>query len=78
MKLPLIELDKANHFIYGNILALIFSLFLSIEISLLAVFAVANGKEIYDKVSGKGTLDIMDVVWTMFGAITIFIATTFS
>ena len=50
----------------------------SLATILFAVFVVATSKEIYDKFSGKGTPDIMDIVWTMFGAITIFIATTFS
>ena len=66
--IPVIPADKANHISYGAALACI-GAFHSVlaGAALCAVFAV--GKEIYDKVSGKGTPDVLDAVATLIGGV---------
>ena len=62
----LIPQDKANHFVYGAILASAGALY-SIEVGAALCLAVAVGKEIYDRVSGKGHPEIADIVATVVG-----------
>jgi hypothetical protein len=70
--LPLIPLDKANHFAYGVAISSVGSLHSILSgVVLCALFAV--GKEVYDAISKKGTPDVMDVVATMLGVIPILI-----
>jgi len=64
MKLPLIPLDKANHFIYGFMIFFISNLFMNPYISLIIVFTFALGKEIYDE-----RLDWKDIFFTMIPGI---------
>ena len=70
MTLPLIPQDKANHFVYGNILCFVLNLFFIPTATIITIFVLALGKEIYDYVSKKGTPEIMDIVWTMIGVST--------
>lgn len=60
--------DKALHFIAGVLLFAV-GHFISIPVGLFLAFAYAAGKEIYDKVSGKGNPEFMDFVWTCAGGI---------
>lgn len=69
MFLPIIDKDKANHAIYGMVIfAIVYFLFTwQIAIAVVCFFAV--GKELYDKISGKGTPDFMDTVYTIAGGL---------
>ena len=65
----LIPVDKANHFIAGTVIYCLSALFLSAPMALIPVLVVAAGKEVYDGVSKKGTLDVIDYLFTIAGAI---------
>jgi hypothetical protein len=76
--LPLIPHDKANHYVYGSIIAsvtfaiafnIISVIMLALVIAFVATTIVAVGKELYDKISGKGVPDFYDVVYTIAGGI---------
>lgn len=76
-KLPLIEQDKANHFIYGILIYYMFKLAASIVFgavtgilvgSIIGVIA-AIGKEIYDRRHPNHTPDWKDAVWTIAGVV---------
>lgn len=75
MKFPLIPQDKANHAVYGSAIftaVAVLAAFLGglpLLAGLAAVTAVAIVKEIYDKVSGTGTPDPWDFVWTVGGGV---------
>jgi hypothetical protein len=73
MKLPFAQQDKANHFIYGNVLCFFFSLFFTPLVTITFMIIIAVGKEIYDNKTKTGTPELMDVVWTLLGALTILI-----
>ena len=70
-------IDKKKHVIVGILLFVLFNaigaftLWYGITISLVLTVLVAIGKEVYDKVSGKGTSEILDIIATM--AIPVFI-----
>lgn len=64
MKLPLIPLDKANHFIYGFFIYVLSNLVLIDSYSLLIVFAFALVKEIKDEIVYHG-FDIKDLLITL-------------
>lgn len=66
MKLPTLEFDKANHWVYGSVLAAVGALFDPLAGALLCN-GFAIGKEIRDRVTGKGTPDRWDALWTMIG-----------
>jgi hypothetical protein len=69
----LIPLDKANHFIYGTLVYFLSSFFLTPLLSLIPVIIIGALKEIYDYYSKTGTPDIVDFLYTIFGAIPVFI-----
>jgi hypothetical protein len=69
MKLPLIPQDKANHLVYGLIVFIVVGTFTSPVVGLGAALFVGAAKEIYDRVSGKGTPDALDFVATGFGGV---------
>jgi hypothetical protein len=73
MKLPLVPQDKANHYIYGSVIYFITSLCLSPILSLIVVLLIAFLKELYDYKTKKGTPEVMDIVWTMIGGLTIMV-----
>ena len=64
MKLPLIPLDKANHFIYGFFIYILSNLVFIDNYSLLIVFAFALVKEIKDEIVYHG-FDIKDLLITL-------------
>ena len=64
MKLPLIPLDKANHFIYGFFIYVLSNLVFIDNYSLLIVFAFALVKEIKDEIVYHG-FDIKDLLITL-------------
>ena len=70
MNLPLIPLDKANHFIYGLVIFIACSSVLNVTIGLIICIIAAFGMELYDfKHKNKHTPDIMDAVYTCVGGI---------
>ena len=73
MKKILIAQDKANHFFYGFLIFIFFNVFLSDLISLSIIVFIALAKEIYDKISKKGTPEILDFIFTILPAILIII-----
>jgi hypothetical protein len=69
MKNIIIPQDKANHFVYGFLIFAFFSLFFTEIICLIIVAFIAAAKEIYDKVSKKGTPELLDFVFTVIPAL---------
>ncbi len=69
----LIPVDKANHFIAGTLVYFLSSFFLTPLLSLIPVIIVGASKEIYDYYSKTGTPDIIDFLYTLVGAIPVFI-----
>lgn len=61
--------DKANHFITGLYIFLLFGVFIHPIVGLSAAIVAGILKEIYDKLSGKGTPDIWDAVATAGGGL---------
>jgi VanZ family protein len=71
LPLPVIELDKANHFIYGSIIYALSLLIFPIIPSLIIVAVIAALKELHDNYVPGATADIMDWIWTMAGCLPI-------
>ena len=67
MNLPVIPADKANHFCYGAVIACC-GMYWTPMVALCLAAAVGAAKEVYDRVSKRGTPDGMDAVWTVAGA----------
>lgn len=67
MKLPLIPIDRANHFIYGFVIFILANLFLSSLSALFIVVSFAVGKEVYDY-KRHGEYEISDAVITIIPA----------
>ena len=66
-------IDKQYHFIAGLCIYTIAQIFMPAIWAMVPVIAIATGKEIYDYVSGKGTPDINDLLYTIYGAMPILI-----
>jgi hypothetical protein len=60
--------DKKKHLLAGLMIS-IGTMFMPVIWSFMVVVMVGVGKEIYDKVSGKGTPEILDAIATVLGAI---------
>lgn len=61
--------DKKKHFVAGFGITAIVSLFFGYIIGALITILAAAGKELYDKVTGKGTPELLDFVATVLGAV---------
>ena len=76
MNLPLLPQDKANHAVYGAVIAAIVSLF-SIPLALTAVALVGVGKEVYDwwrNMHGEQHgVEVMDAVATVCGGLIVLV-----
>jgi len=59
--------DKLLHFIACYLLVNLLSLFLPNILACLLVLVVGISKEVYDKISGKGTCDWKDIVADLAG-----------
>jgi hypothetical protein len=68
MKLPLIPLDKANHFIYGFFIFILSQHFFNDYYSMAIVFLFALGKEIKDEIMYKG-FDYKDIIATIIPSV---------
>jgi hypothetical protein len=66
-------IDKQYHFIAGFLIYLIAQLFVSNLWAMVVVIAIGTLKEVYDYVSGKGTPDINDLLYTIYGALPLLI-----
>lgn len=64
--LPMLPPDKANHFVYGAVVAAL-GLFFGPLPAAAMVLLVGFGKELYDLVSGRGTPDGTDALATVAG-----------
>lgn len=72
--LPQLPQDKGNHFAYGAAIAAVGCLVSPLAgVALCLAFAV--GKEVYDRVSGKGHPEIWDAFATIAGGIIVIIPT---
>ena len=60
--------DKLRHYLAGSLAASGGGLH-SVLLGALLCAALAIGKEVYDRVSRKGTPDLMDAVWTAAGGL---------
>lgn len=58
--------DKLRHYLAGSLLAAVGGLH-SVAGGALLCAALAVAKEVYDRVSGRGTPDWRDAVWTLVG-----------
>jgi hypothetical protein len=66
-------IDKQYHFIAGLLIYLIAQSFMTPLWAMLPVVAIGTGKEVYDYISKKGTPDINDLLYTIYGALPILI-----
>lgn len=62
--------DKLMHYFVGSLIMALCIPFIEVY-GLLVVLLAAVGKEAYDKVTGKGTPELMDIVYTMFGGLVV-------
>ena len=65
MKIPQ---DKKKYFVAGFAITAIVSLFFGYIIGVIVAVIAAAGKELYDKVTGTGTPEVLDFVATIVGA----------
>ena len=66
-------IDKQYHFIAGFLIFLIAQLFVSGLWAMVVVIAIGTLKEVWDYLSKKGTPDINDLLFTIYGALPIFV-----
>lgn len=59
--------DKLLHIVVSAVIMVILGLILPTWVATLATLCVGIGKEIYDKVSGKGCFEWMDLVYNFVG-----------
>lgn len=64
--IPTLPADKANHFVYGSLVALVGLLFGVLPAAVMVLVA-AFGKEIFDLATGRGTPDGFDALATVAG-----------
>lgn len=69
----MIPIDKQYHFIAGMLIYIIAQIFMPVIWAMLPVIAIGTAKEVYDYVSKKGTPDINDLLYTIYGAMPILI-----
>lgn len=71
MSLPTIPHDKANHWVYGSVLASVGSLIAGPLFGLMLCAAFATAKEIRDFISKRGVPEAEDLVATLAGGATV-------
>jgi len=69
----MIPIDKQYHFFAGFIIYFLSQLFFTTWFALIPVIAIATLKEVYDYISKKGTPEINDLLFTIYGSIPILI-----
>lgn len=65
-----VQEDKKKHFVAGFIITAVISLFFGYLVGAAAAIVAGIGKEVYDKVTGKGTPEALGFVATAAGAVT--------
>jgi hypothetical protein len=76
-----IPADKAKHFLYGSVAAVLGAIvaakihYPAEVVAFLFALTLGFGKEIYDKVTGKGVPDMWDVAATTAGCLPIAVVT---
>lgn len=63
-------LNKKLHYFAGLLIAGLLTNFLPVLIAVAIAVAVGIGKEVYDRVTKKGTPEFADFLWTTAGALT--------
>jgi hypothetical protein len=76
--LPMLDVDKANHFVYGSIVAAITQILAGPETAFAAVLLVAIGKELYDIFYKKTEHSVADIMATLFGGFVVMAGATLS
>ncbi len=66
-KLPQLEKDKANHFVYGVIIYFVFGVCFGQYVGFVASVLIAAGKELYDKQTKEGCPELKDFLITSLG-----------
>ena len=69
----MIPTDKINHFIAGTIIYLFSQFIFTMWVALIPVILIGTVKEVYDYISKKGTPEINDLLYTIYGAIPLLI-----
>lgn len=59
--------DKQQHIIISFYMTLILMLFIPMWLAITLTFLVGVSKEVYDKVSGKGSPELLDIVANTIG-----------
>ena len=59
--------DKLLHIVVSAVIMVVLGLILPTRVAALATLSVGIGKEVYDKVSGKGCFEWMDLVCDCIG-----------
>jgi hypothetical protein len=73
----MIPIDKQNHFIAGLCIYTISSLFMPTMWAMIPVVVIGTAKEVYDYISKKGTPELNDLLYTIYGAIPLLIIKLF-
>ena len=60
-------IDKYKHIVVSAIICVALKLFLPWWVAALITLAIGVGKEVYDKVSGKGCAEVKDIVCDIVG-----------
>lgn len=59
--------DKLKHVVVSAIICVVLNLFLPWWVAAILILAIGVGKEVYDKVSGKGHPEWMDLLADLIG-----------
>ena len=62
-----IEKDKLLHIVVSAIIMTVLGLILPTLVAALVTLCVGISKELYDKVSGKGNPELMDIIYDCIG-----------
>lgn len=71
-RLPVIQKDKGNHFVYGFVIFVLFNLLLNNFVSFMITLAIALWKEMYDE-RKYGGFCWKDLTYTMIPAVVLII-----
>ena len=68
-KLASVPYDKLLYFFYGTLMAAPLVVFTNPLLSSAIIIVISFGKELYDDLSGKGKLELMDAIFTVLPVI---------